>query len=95
MKKELNYDEILVERKKIAQIISDNYFLSGLETLNKQQLIEVVLVLTERIDEYKNVFGYDPDEREDYPYDERKMKDIAFDRKSVLIDELGGLLTNE
>lgn len=74
-------EEIEMEKKEIAKIIDGNAFLSGLQKLNKTQLLILVNELTDRLDFEINLKG-------DYDFDERDFKDIAWDYKCLLIDIL-------
>ena len=84
---EFDYEKFLSECKSIAQIIWDNSFMSGLEKINKSQLIGIVNLLVVELDYFKNILKYE-ESFEDFPFDDRKAKDISFDCKCLLIEAL-------
>lgn len=77
--KDLTYEEVEAEKKKIAQIIWDSPFWNGVYRLNKTQLLLLVESMVERLDLFINLHG-------DWEEDERDMKDTVFDQKCVVIE---------
>lgn len=73
--KELTYEEFVAEKKKIAQIIWDNPFYSGLVKLNKTQLIVLISALVDKLDE-QLIDGEDC----------RCWKEIVFDNKCLMVE---------
>lgn len=72
-----DYEKIVELRKQTAKTIWDNAFFTGLSKLTRKQLYECIEVLVSKLDE--NQFCSDG-------VDERFWKDIAFDRKCLLIE---------
>lgn len=73
---EAEYDEAVNNPRRIAKTIWDNPFLSGLHELNQAQLIIIIQALVEKLDYLENGKGMD----------ERDWKDIAFDKKCLIIE---------
>lgn len=73
----MTYEEQEEEKKVIAKIIYNSPFLSGIQNLTKTQLVILVSELTERLDEKINC-----------DIDERDFKDIAWDKKCLIIETL-------
>lgn len=77
----MTYEEEEEEKKVIAKIIYNSPFLSGIQKLTKTQLVILVNELTERLDAKINL-------DDDFEMDERDFKDIAWDRKCLIIKTL-------
>lgn len=67
---EFNYDKLVKQRKKIAKIIFDNPFMTGLPKLKRKDLYEIIFVLADAYTEKINEMFFELD-----------AKDIAFDTK--------------
>lgn len=77
----MTYEEQEEEKKVIAKIIDNSPFLSGIQKLTKTQLVILVSELTDRLDAKINL-------DDDCNLDERDFKDIAWDKKSLIIETL-------
>ena len=77
----MTYEEQEEEKKVIAKIIDNSRFLSGIQKLTKTQLVILVSELTDRLDAKINL-------DDDCNLDERDFKDIAWDKKSLIIETL-------
>lgn len=75
-------EDRVFDRKKIAQQIFDNPFLTGVMMLDRKELFDLLMLLLERLDYSENVSEYFMVE------DERDIKDKIFDQKCLLIELL-------
>ena len=78
---EMTYEEQNAEKENIAKILWDSPFCSGVQKLNKMQLILLVMELVERLDFLINLNG-------DWNVDERDFKDTSFDQKCLMIESV-------
>lgn len=76
---DLTFEEEEEQKEIIAKTIWGNAFLSGIQKLNKTQLIILINELSENLDFYVNING-------DWEWDERDFKDKAFDQKCLMIE---------
>ena len=75
-----DYEEFVRENKAIAKVIWENAFFCGLNKLKKKQLMNCIQSLVADLDNKVNC--------SDYVLDERKLKDVLFDQKCLLIESL-------
>ena len=84
-----DYEKGINKRKKMAQIIWDNAFMSGLTKFNKNELLDIIQALVFKLDVYENIYRCKEEfEDLDVPEDYRDFKDLAFDYKCILIATL-------
>lgn len=74
----MTFEEKEEEKKNIINILEDNPFLSGIQKLNKTQLLILTFKLVERLDEILN---------KDY-MESRDFKDEVWDQKYLIIKTL-------
>ncbi len=77
----MTYEEKEEEKKKIAKIVADSPFLSGVQKLNKTQLVILTYELVEKLDLKINL-------NNDWEIDERDFKDLAWDQKCIIVETL-------
>lgn len=76
-----SYEDELKRRKELAKIIDGHMFLSGIAEFKKNDLIILVTALIDRLDNILNLGN-------DNCIDERKIKDLLYDQKCIVIEAL-------
>ncbi len=84
-----DYEKSINKRKKMAQIIWNNVFMTGLTKFNKNELLDIIQALVLKLDVYENIYRCKEEIEDLYmPEDYRDFKDIAFDYKCILVETL-------
>ncbi len=81
----MTFEEKEEEKKNIINILEDNPFLSGIQKLNKTQLLILIFNLVERLDEILN---------KDY-MEYRDFKDEVWDQECLIIETLNPDISKE